>query len=432
MKHTVSVLLLLMIMVLNLQAANQASKYGETKEFYHLKGPVKSCLLSSKNDKVYLEFNKDGFLTKGITTRKSDTLSTFVAKFDKKGNVIRRTHCDYSIKCLDCEKEIKEREPQLSKEEVLIYDIKSSDDTDSDCYTMCKNNPEFVRNRVKSNLEYVYNNKNELVKVVQTEVENNYDSIVTLYQYDEKGHKIRESHHYASGGSFVDKWEYENDLLVKDNNFYYKYNDKQQLVEKQNIEKEERKIIYTYYPNGKLKSRVSNFHRDSLVYNINGDTMLCVQNRMIRYSFPGVGPRGIVVGMVRRQVVEYDKENIRTKSQFYNEQKNLVFENFYDEKGNCIKSVFKKGYVDRAFNKEGKVLTDRLYLDNALVKHSEYDDKGVCVKEEYYEAGVLRRMLTRETDKYGNVVKENEALYFRPSGGTNARTTSSTIDITYY
>ena len=275
--------------------------YGERVEDFGLKGPVKSYSAVSRNKSLYLAFNKDGLLTQGKATNVEGTASTLTTDFDIVGNIVRRTHTDFSLKCPECEK-LTEEYKQLAADADVTTD-----------YNKCKNNADFAKKQIKCNTTFEYNNKGELAKKVETKAVNEYEPFTTLYRYDEEGRKTGERHYRGnadnnknSSDKWDDTWVYENGRLIKDNDYTYKYNKLGQLAEKSYKGDPNNKYVFTYLPSGKLKKRVYGNRKDTIVCNTNGDTVLYAHKSYFQYHRPdGEIERRIMPFTTSREITKY-------------------------------------------------------------------------------------------------------------------------------
>ena len=402
-------------------------EYGEYVKDFGLKGPVKSYAAVSRNKSLYLAFNKDGLLTQGKATRWEGTSSTLTTDFDMVGNIINKTHTDFSLPCNFCDKDSVEARPATAENR---------------CLKKCANNAEWVKNQVKCHTKYEYNTKGELAKKTEYKEVNDYEPYVTLYKYDELGRKIGERHFWEkSAGTTTDNndkwddtWAYENGRLVKDNNYVYRYNKLGQLVEKLYKGDPNNKYVFSYLPNGKLKKMVYGNHKDTIVCNTNGDTVLHAHKSYFQYHRPdGEIERRIQPFTTSREITKYNKKNIRTSRRIYDENNAIAFEDFFDSEGNCIKSVFEDGHIERTFNKKNKSMTEKLFIYDIPLEFSEYNASGVCVREWHYDKnGRVTRKHIKTTDKYGNVVKHSETVYKYKNGGNTEKEYVTNFDITYY
>ncbi|MBQ4035798.1 MAG: hypothetical protein II623_10115 [Paludibacteraceae bacterium] len=403
--------------------------YGERVEDFGLKGPVKSYSAVSRNKSLYLAFNKDGLLTQGKATNVEGTASTLTTDFDIVGNIVRRTHTDFSLKCPECEK-LTEEYKQLAADADVTTD-----------YNKCKNNADFAKKQIKCNTTFEYNNKGELAKKVETKAVNEYEPFTTLYRYDEEGRKTGERHYRGnadnnknSSDKWDDTWIYENGRLIKDNDYTYKYNKLGQLAEKSYKGDPNNKYVFTYLPSGKLKKRVYGNRKDTIVCNTNGDTVLYAHKSYFQYHRPdGEIERRIMPFTTSREITKFNKKNLRTSRRIYDENNAIAFEDIFDNEGNCIKSIFEDGHIERTFDKKTGYKTEKLFKFDIPLEFSEYNASGVCTREWHYDKdGHVTRKHVRTTDEYGNVIKHVETVY-RYKGGENLeKEYVTTYTITYY
>lgn len=421
----------------NLEAAVDLTpnEYLETAKDYGLKGPVRTYGYQIGPKSISLAFSKDGILTQGKAMSHEGTASTYHTVFDRAGRIVRKTHTDYSLKNIDSAtcataERIKREINEDRNKHTGDPEKQPSGQWEKVC-EKCTNNSNFAKNQILNCTSYHYNDKGELIKKVEIMESRNYRPHVTEYRY-ENGLKTGERAYDDTTSAVVQStywpytWAYDNGLLVKDNNYVYKYNDKQQLIEKCYKGDANNKFAFTYHPNGKLKSRIYGNRQDTLICNNNGDTLLITARNYWQYHRPDgrVEPQ---IGTIStsRQTFEYNKKNIRTSHKIYDENNAIAFEDIFDKDGNCVKSVFDNGHIERTFDKKEGTVTKKLYIDDKLTDVAVFNDFGVCVKEEVYKKdGTISETYARQTDQYGNVVRYEEMR--------KNKTRVVTYTITYY
>lgn len=408
-------------------------EYFETVNDYGLRGPVKTYGYQIGPKSVNLAFSKEGILTQAKAQSFEGTASTYHTVFDREGRLVSKTHTDYSLKSIDsatcASAEQKKNEINNARDAYAEGQVKIVPGEWENLCEKCANNSGFARDQILNCTNYHYNDKGELVKKVEIMEMRNYRPHITEYRYEngvKTGERSYDDTTAAKSSHWNYTWTYDNGLLLKDNNYVYKYNDKKQLVEKCYKGDTNNKFVFTYHPNGKLKSRIYGNRQDTMVCNANGDTVLLAGRTYYQYRRPD-GRVELKVGTITtsRQTIEYNKKNVRTSRKIFDENGAIAFEDFYDKDGNCTKSVFDSGYIERFFNKKEGTVTENLYIDDKLTGTATFNAFGVCVKEEVYKNnGTVKESYIRQTDQYGNVVRYEE--------NRNNKNRVVTYRITYY
>lgn len=364
-------------------------KYYESAAEYGFKGPVKNVSFKEGREFTALAFNEEGKLTQAKAYSSMGTSRIYHVFFGRFGNVTRKVFYDYTdAMCIDCK--------QVAK-------------TDKDATEKCKNNSDYVKQKIRSNVSYEYNTLNQLARVVSTSADDNYVSTITDYKYNEAGQLVEQATYSAAQPDkrTVKHWSYAGDLLASDDRYDYRYNAKMQLTEKYAKLPGDTSVAYTYYGNGLLKTVALIGLRDTVFFNEKGDTVAVIGKRPFSYRRPDNKLVPEVNGTCVKELIKYNKKREKTYHQYYNEKGAAVFEKYFDEDGNCVKVVFARGFINRVYNSSDKTVTESKYIDGNLTNTAVFNKLGVCIKEEKYRLdGTVSETITREADAYGNVLKE--------------------------
>lgn len=409
MRETFFVLLAAMSMTDAFGVVVNPNNYFETAGEYGLKGPVKTISFKEGREFVSLAFNKEGMLTQAKAYSSMGTTNIYHVIYGRLGNVSRKVLYDFT--------------------DTLCVDCKQISHSDKDAVEKCKNNAGFVKDRVKSNITYDYNFNDQLIRMVRTDAADNYNSNITEFKYNQDGQLI-EQVSYPQGNQnnrTVKTWSYVGGVLVSDNDFDYKYNNKQQLVEKRAKNSANQSVAYTYFGNGNVSTQYLVGRRDTVFFNEKGDTVEVKGQRAFEYRRPDNQLVPEVKGNCARELIKYNKKRVKTYHQYYNEKGAAVFEKYYDEDGNCVKLVFARGFINRTHNEAEQTVTEQKFIDGKLTNSAVFNKFGVCIKEEKFRFdGTVDETITRESDKYGNVLKE---VVVNKKGET---TRSCTYSYTYF
>lgn len=408
-------ILSLFLLSLPLTSLLAQNKFKATAQEYGFKGPVKTCKFNGYylHDVVEVTFNKNGDLIEGKTYYEPEELQDlFTTTFDSHGNKTQMKHCNYELKCPDCESLIKKEEANATAvpaddERVVLVEAGGSN------YIKCKNKPDYVKQQIKQVDDFFYNSKNQLVKTVSASSSDNYDERVVEYEYDNQGNKTlvyayKKSKPERKDTTYLSK----NGLLLKDAAYNYIYNDKNQLVERTWKGCKDIKTLFTYYDNGKLKTAINSGRgQDTLYCNTNGDTLKLVDEKgWMKIAWfdnsVNVGYAGF-----HTLAMEYGKNNVKTSKKLYDNANKVVYEEVYDKNGQWVKKIFKDGYIERTFDKKKKTETQNLYLNGLLRSVANIKEDALYVTS-YNDKGEISNTLIEKRDKYGNVVKRNSGNGF--------------------
>ena len=255
-----------------------------------------------------------------------------------------------------------------------------------------------------------------------------------IYEYDEKGNRIREEYpnythiyEYDSRGNCVlEKTDYVNpEQTDREDKITYTYDADGKIVTSVEINSagKETQTRYFYYPNGNVMMKMSISSSGNVNYNFrpyNPKDMLAwsygmseaggmdytsekdAEGRIVKVTSTGMN------GAARVTTFAYDEQGLLSEVTNY-EGKKSVYE--YDAQGRLVKYSRDSGYAVRTYT---------------------YDDKGHLVKEENVTTSGNRNTTVREYNEAGMVIKMTEESYYPASElYPEGQTSTETVDITY-
>lgn len=255
-----------------------------------------------------------------------------------------------------------------------------------------------------------------------------------IYEYDEKGNRIREEYpnythiyEYDSHGNCVlEKTDYvDPDQTDREDKTTYTYDADGKIVTAVEINSagKETQTRYFYYPNGNVMMKMSISDSGNVNHNFspyNPKDMLAwsygmsatggmeytsekdAEGRIVKVTSTGMD------GTARVTTFSYDAQGRLSEVTNY-EGKKSVYE--YDAQGRLVKYSRDSGYAVRTYT---------------------YDDKGHLVKEENVTTSGNRSATIREYNDVGMVIKMTEESYYPASElYPEGQTSTETVDITY-
>ena len=250
-----------------------------------------------------------------------------------------------------------------------------------------------------------------------------------IYEYDEKGNRIREEYpnythiyEYDSRGNCVlEKTDYVNpEQTDREDKITYTYDADGKIVTSVEINSagKETQTRYFYYPNGNVMMKMSVSDRGTVNYNFrpyNPKDMLAWSYGMSEAAGMDYTSEKDAEGRIVKvtstgmnTTFAYDEQGRLSEETNYAGKKN-VYE--YDAQGRLVKCSRDSGYAVRTYT---------------------YDDKGHLVKEENVTTSGNRNTTIREYNEAGMVIKMTEERYYPASElYPEGQTSTETVDITY-
>lgn len=250
-----------------------------------------------------------------------------------------------------------------------------------------------------------------------------------IYEYDEKGNRIREEYpnythvyEYDSHGNCVsEKTDYVNpEQTDREDKITYTYDADGKIVTSVEINSagKETQTRYFYYPNGNVMMKMSISDRGTVNYNFhpyNPKDMLAWSYGMSEAAGMDYTSEKDAEGRIVKvtstgmnTTFTYDEQGRLSEETNYAGKKN-VYE--YDVQGRLVKCSRDSGYEVRTYT---------------------YDDKGHLVKEENVTTSGNRNTTIREYNEAGMVIKMTEERYYPASElYPEGQTSTETVDITY-
>jgi YD repeat-containing protein len=239
-----------------------------------------------------------------------------------------------------------------------------------------------------------------------------------LYEYDEKGNKIKNTDIDTNG------------LLYSPT--YYKHDEKGHLIEELSPSDslhDGKRIIYNYNEKGYINEE----------YEYIGDSLKTLKQKVsYKYDDKGNLIERRTSGnksLLSKNIFKYDKANNLIEEDCYNWDstiwsKHILFNDFDGRKIQC--DVYKgdgnlESRVTYKYNDKGKEIEWACYHKDGTLDRKDitiYDDKGVLQGQEWYDKRGLYRKYTYEFDKHGNWIKK--------IANENGKYTISIREIKYY